>query len=375
MRVWKSSTVQINASVRDAIRTMDECGLQIVLVVGPELQLAGLVTDGDIRRAILGGIDLSAPVQEIMNRYPKTGTATTSRVAAMAIMRAADVAHLPLVDNDGQLVGVEMLNSGEPEADVDYCAVIMAGGFGKRLSPLTDLVPKPLLKIGDRSILERIICSLADQGFKRLFISVNYKAEMIRDFCGDGSRWGVSIAYLEEREPRGTAGALALLPKDCRRCVVTNGDILTDLNFRALIDFHEQQNNAATMCVREQRTQIQYGVVQFDGPFVSDIVEKPYHSCFINAGIYVFDERGLALVPDTGHFDMPTLFKQLVSEGQRPGAFPIREFWLDIGTPADFKLAQVEAAGRSRPNHRPAHVVPMPREAGAKTAQVFRLRS
>jgi dTDP-glucose pyrophosphorylase len=375
MSVWIRATVQIDASVRDAIRTIDECGLQIALVVGPDMQLAGLVTDGDVRRAMLRGIELSAPVEKIMNRNPKTGAAAIGRISAVETMRAADIEHLPLVDRDGRLVGVEMLHSGPSEVENDYCAVIMAGGFGKRLSPLTDFVPKPLLKIGDRPILERIIDSLAHQGFKRLFISVNYKAQMIRDFCGDGSQWGVRISYLEEREPRGTAGALALLPKSCRRCVVMNGDILTDLNFRALIEFHDQQNSPATMCVREQRTQIQYGVVQFDGPFVSDIVEKPYHSCFINAGIYVFDERGLALVPETGYFDMPTLFKQLVEEGQRPGAFPIREFWLDIGTPADFKLAQSEGVGRVRPGFHVAQVPQMAREAGGKSAQVIRLRS
>jgi dTDP-glucose pyrophosphorylase len=375
MSLWKGATVQDDASLRDAVMAMDACGLRIVLVVDAEMRLIGLLTDGDVRRALLRGAELDTPVQKAMNRGPRTAPAPVSRSSAVAIMRAANIAHLPVVDGFGRLIGLEMLFSEEQEIDSDYCAVIMAGGAGKRLSPLTDRVPKPLLKVGDRPILQRIIESLVEHGFKRLFVAVNYKAGMIKEFCGDGARWGVDIAYLEEQEPRGTAGALALLPEKLGcRCVVVNGDILTGIDYRALIEFHEQQNNPATICVREQRTQFQYGVIQFDGPFVSDIIEKPYHSCFINAGIYVLDERGLALVPKHGYFDMPSLFKRIVSQGHRAAAFPIREFWLDIGTHTDFEAAQRTLPENIRSGLRQARGGPFVQDSNARTSQVIQLR-
>ena len=350
---WINSVVASGASLRDAVKTMDAGGCQLVMVVGPDRRLLGILTDGDLRRAMLASTDLDSPVDQVMQRHPKSLAASASRSLALSRMRELDVAHLPVIDSQHRLIGLEMLRDTDAISEGDHWAVIMAGGFGKRLAPLTDKLPKPLIRVGDRPIIEHIIESLARHGVRRIFVSVNYRAEQIVDFCGNGDKWGVELSYLEEDTPRGTAGALSLLPsRPPGKLLVMNGDILSNLDYGALLDFHEQQGSPATMCVREQKIQIQYGVVQFEGPYISDIVEKPFHSCFINAGIYALDGRALDLVPDDGYFDMPTLFKELVRNGQRAGVFPLREYWLDIGTPADLARAQQEV-GRVIPLTRP----------------------
>lgn len=329
-----------DAKIADAVRVIDSNGIQLAMIVDAGGHLVGIVTDGDIRRAMLAGKDLSQPISSAMNRNPKTATAPIPKHAALAQMEALDITHLPVVDEEGRLVGLELRRPASTPLEGVW-AVVMAGGLGKRLAPLTDNVPKPLLPVGGRPMIELIIRSLVLHGISRIFLSINYRGDMIRAFCGDGSNWGAEISYLEEDEPRGTAGGLALLPRPLpQQVLVMNGDILTNIDYFSLIDFHRRHGGAATMCIREQRVPIDYGVVHFDGPFVADIVEKPYYSCFINAGIYVLSPPAFRHISPTGEFSMPTLFKSLIAEGQQSGAFPLREFWIDIGSHADYKRAQ-----------------------------------
>lgn len=343
MSSWRQAVVPPESSLRDTIQAMDASGLQAAIVLDSADRLLGVVTDGDVRRTLLAGKGLDVAVTEVMNANPKSARAPISRAEAVNQMRMLDIAHLPIVDANGRMVDLHILRDFDEDGS-DTWVVIKAGGFGKRLAPLTDKIPKPLLPVDGKPLLERIIESLVSQGLTRIFLSVNYRAEMIRAHCGDGSKWNAQISYLEEDGvPRGTAGALALLPgRPRRQLLVMNGDILTDLDYRALMNFHQKQRTVATMCVREHKTQIQYGVVQFDGPYVSSLVEKPYHSCFINAGIYVFDPNALDHVPANGYFDMPTLLNRLVESSQRLAVFPLREFWLDIGHHSDLERAHTE---------------------------------
>jgi NDP-sugar pyrophosphorylase family protein len=219
----------------------------------------------------------------------------------------------------------------------------MAGGLGKRLGSLTQSCPKPLLKIGGTPILEIIVNRLAEQGFRKLFISVNYRGEMIEDHFGDGARWTADIQYLREPERLGTAGALSLLPeRPPQPFVVMNGDLLTKLNLKHLLDFHREHRAKATMCVREYQFQVPFGVVQADEHRLLGIDEKPTHRFLVNAGIYALDPDVLDLVPKNQMFDMPHLFEKLVATGHETMAFPIREYWMDIGRMDDLEQAASE---------------------------------
>jgi dTDP-glucose pyrophosphorylase/predicted transcriptional regulator len=329
------------------IATIDGTGLQIALVLDAERRLAGVVTDGDIRRAILRGQGVSVPVSEVMNRKPLHVRASVTRREMLAIMRGATVHHLPLVDEEARVVGLVTMDDLTRAESQPNWVVIMAGGLGTRLRPLTNEVPKPLLLVGGRPILEPIIESFAEQGFRRIFLAVNYRAEMIREHFGTGDRWDVEIEYLHETTRLGTAGALSLLTdRPTHPVIVMNGDVLTRADFRELLLFHEAQGADATMVVREHEHQVPYGVIRLRGSAIYKIEEKPVHRYFINAGIYVLSPTALEQVrtaePLAEPFDMPTLFDRLIAAGMPTAGYPLREFWLDIGRAEEFERAQRE---------------------------------
>jgi NDP-sugar pyrophosphorylase family protein len=227
----------------------------------------------------------------------------------------------------------------------DNWVVLMAGGLGSRLRPLTDECPKPMLRVGNKPLLETIIETFIEQGFRRFFISVNYMADTIKEYFGDGSRWGAEIQYLEETSRLGTAGALSLLPeKPQAPLLVMNGDLLTKINFRQLLDFHREHHAQGTMCVREYEFQVPYGVVKMDHHRITGFEEKPIQRYFVNAGIYVLEPQALQHIPHGVFFDMPSLFQTLMADRQEAVVFPIREYWLDIGHMADYDRANGEFA-------------------------------
>lgn len=343
MTSWESILVAPKTPIIEAIRIIDLSTLQIALVVDPQRTLLGTVTDGDVRRAILKGMDLSQPVAQIMNQKPIAADLNDSRESILAIMRATKIRQIPVVDGQGVVAGLELFNNLIQPAARENLVVLMAGGLGNRLRPLTNDCPKPLLKVGAKPILETILESFVEHGFRRFYIAVNYRAEMIKHYFGNGARWGADIEYLHEEKQLGTAGPLGLLPEPPTHPVlVMNGDLLTKVNFQQLLDFHNEHRVAATMCVREYDHHIPYGVVQLDKHRLVNIEEKPVQRCFVNAGIYVLSPKALGIVPKNHPFDMPDVFKELIRRAEETAVFPIHEYWLDIGRMDDYQRADDE---------------------------------
>ncbi|MBK9161516.1 MAG: nucleotidyltransferase family protein [Nitrosomonadales bacterium] len=343
MIAWKEILVSPGAPIREAIEVLDRSAKQIVLVVGENNHLAGTVTDGDIRRGILKGVSLDEPTLNIMNAHPTVARADEGREAMLAAMQRKGLHHLPVVDENNCVTGLETLEDLIHPPIRENRVVLMAGGLGSRLSPLTDACPKPMLKIGGKPLLETILENFIEYGFHRFYISVNYMADVVKAHFGDGSRWGVDIAYLHEDQRLGTAGALSLLPeKPAEALLVMNGDLLTKVNFKQLLDFHSAHHAQATMCVREYDFQVPYGVVKIDAHRITAIDEKPVQRFFVNAGIYVLEPEALALIAANTYFDMPTMFERLIGLKKETAVFPIREYWLDIGQLADFDRANGE---------------------------------
>lgn len=343
MKDWKKIVLSSHASIREAIQTIDEGALQIALVVDPDLCLLGTVTDGDVRRGILREISFDSPVSLIMNSNPIIASVHQTREEILAMMKQHCLHQIPLVDEKSRLVDLKVLENFLQHKQFQNCVVIMAGGLGSRLGPMTTDCPKPMLKVGGRPILETVICNFLEQGFYRFYISVNYKAEMIMEYFGDGSRFGANIEYLHESKKLGTAGALSLLPElPPDPLVVINGDLLTKVNFLQLFEFHQYHQAMATMCVREYDFQVPYGVVKVGQHSILAIEEKPIHRFFVNAGIYVLNPDVLRLIPPDSYCDMPKVFDNIIKLGLGTTAFPIREYWLDIGRPDDFERASGE---------------------------------
>ena len=343
MSNWRDALVSSSTSLRQTIEAITEGSLQIALVVDSENKLLGTVTDGDIRKAILAGKDLDITAGEAMRSQPITSASKTPRAAILKLMREKRIHQMPLLDDQGRVVDVLTVDDMIGAAHKPNAVVIMAGGLGTRLHPLTEETPKPMLKVGGKPILETIIQSFIDQGFTNFFVSVNYKANIISEYFGDGSRLGAKINYLHEKSRLGTAGGLSLLPRDIHApIIVMNGDLLTRISVDALLDFHERESAVATMVVREDHYQVPYGVVEVDGTQIVGLVEKPIQRHLVNAGIYVISQDGLSNIPGDTFYDMPTHFAKLAANGHRTAAFPLHEYWVDIGRLDELERAQRE---------------------------------
>ena len=344
MKKWQNVLIQPDLPLEDAIAVLDKGGLRIALIVQNHDKLVGTLTDGDIRRALLRHIPLTAPVRDVMCAKPHVADVDWSKDKILSVMEDLELLQIPLLDSEGRVVGLETLHGLMERRTVENPVFLMAGGFGTRLKPLTNECPKPLLKVGDKPILELILESLAKAGFYRFFISTHYLPEMIREHFGDGSQWGVEIEYVHEEEPLGTGGALGLLPKEKIDCplIMMNGDLLTTVNYRGLLDFHLEHDSIATMCVREYEHRVPYGVVQTDGTYIQSMEEKPVQKCFINAGIYVVSPELVGCVEPGERIDMPSLLEKQIDLAKNVAMFPVHEYWLDIGKMDDFKKAQEE---------------------------------
>jgi dTDP-glucose pyrophosphorylase len=340
---WRSTLVSQGESIRRALEVIDASGLRIALIVDADGRLLATVTDGDIRRGLLRGLDLADSVMKVANTQPLTAPSTTTRTELLELMRQREVSHLPLVDADGRLVHVESdIELYEAEEKPNW-VLLMAGGLGQRLRPLTENTPKPLLPVGDRPLLEIIVERFVLQGFRKFFIAVNYRAEMVEAHFGDGLRFGAEIRYLREPEPLGTAGALGLIPeRPTAPVIVMNGDLLTTVNFARLEEFHSSHGAELTLCVRRYVHQIPYGVAEIRDDEVVSIAEKPTHECFISGGIYVVNPAVYDMVRPVRRVDMPELMGQLIAEKRRVTAFPVTEYWIDIGRIEDLERARTE---------------------------------
>lgn len=344
MKQWEQTLVDPECSMEEAIATLDRVAVRIVMIVDPQRRLLGTLTDGDIRRALLKQRPLSTPVQEVMCLTPRTAEPNWGKERILTVMEKFQLLQLPVVDSERKVIGLETLHDLLNKPQRDNPVFLMAGGFGTRLRPLTHNCPKPLLKVGDKPILELILERFISSGFHRFFISTHYMPEMIREHFGDGSRWGVSIRYIHEEAPLGTGGALGLLPHDeiDLPLFMMNGDLLTTLDFENLLEFHQAHAGSATMCVREYEYCVPYGVIQSDGHRIQSMVEKPVQRFFINAGIYLLSPELVRSVSAGTRVDMPTLLEHEISAGRDVNMFPVHEYWLDIGRMEDFQRAQQE---------------------------------
>ncbi|WP_417436000.1 nucleotidyltransferase family protein [Idiomarina abyssalis] len=340
---WRNVVVAATVSVKEALQRLDREALRIVLVCDDSMRLLGVVTDGDIRRALLKGVGLEKEVQTIMNTSPTTVANSISRKDAIALMQSKSILAVPVVDGD-KLVGLQTLQQAKSTQQYDNPVFIMAGGFGTRLRPLTDDTPKPMLKVGERPILETLILNFIKSGFSNFYISTHYLPNVIKDYFGNGSKWNVNITYVHEENPLGTGGALGLLPENTPDLplIMVNGDVLTNVDFERVLDFHVQNDALATMCVREYDYQIPYGVIVGDGERIISMEEKPVQRFFVNAGIYVIDPEVFKSVDKNRHIDMPTLLQDYLNKNEEVLMFPIHEYWLDIGRMDDFERAQLD---------------------------------
>ncbi|EKO3975210.1 nucleotidyltransferase family protein [Vibrio fluvialis] len=342
---WKKAILSPDATIKEALRVIDTESLRVALVVDDKGIFQGVVTDGDIRRGLLAGKTLETMLSEVMNRKPITASISTERDDLIARMNKNDLLFIPVVDGP-YLAGLETLHAAlVDKPSYQNPVFLMAGGFGTRLRPLTDKCPKPMLKIGDKPILETVIRSFIKAGFVNFYISTHYMPELIQAHFGDGSELGVNITYVHEQSPLGTGGALGLLPKDLPEglpLIMMNGDVLTKVDFQRLLDFHVSHDADATMCVREYDYQIPYGVINGEGNKITSMVEKPIQRFFVNAGIYVVSPRVIQSVPENCRIDMPTLLERHMQERDKILMFPIHEYWLDIGRMDDFNRAQAD---------------------------------
>ena len=338
---WQKVLVRASTSIKDAILAMDACGFGILLVVDERRKLLGTVTDGDIRRGLIKKV-LPESVGDLMNDSPTVASEFWSKQQMLDCMNSKQLLHLPVTDGCGKVIYLETLQALIQKPKLDNPVFLMAGGFDTRLHPLTLNVPKPMIEIGGKPLLATVLQSFIDQGFHRFYFSLHFMPDAIVDYFGDGQRWGVSISYVEEKFPLGTAGALGLLPtiEDDLPIIVMNGDLLSKINYVSLISHHIQSKAAATICVREHEYKIPYGVMETDDWNVIAISEKPTYTYHINAGIYVLNAELVRSVERNVYLDMPMLLESALKNEMPLGIFPVYEYWLDIGRHEDLEKAE-----------------------------------
>lgn len=337
---WRKATLSADATLQEAIRSLDKTGMQIVLVVSPDDTLIGTLTDGDIRRGLLRGLALDSPLVPIIKHDPLVSPQEMTRDTVLQLMQANRIHQLPVVDEARHLVGLHLWDELMVPRQRPNLMVIMAGGMGTRLRPHTENCPKPLLPVSGKPMLEHIIERAKTEGFQHFVLAIHYLGHMIEEYFGDGSRWGVRIDYLREESPLGTAGAISLLtPHPEKPFLVTNGDVLTDIRYGELLDFHCRHGAVATMAVRLHEWQHPFGVVRTKGVDIIGFEEKPIARSHINAGIYVLDPGALDVLIAGEHCDMPTLFSRVQESGARTIVYPMHEPWLDVGRPDDYEQA------------------------------------
>lgn len=340
------------ASLMDAVRAIEVSRRRMAVVVASDGCLLGTLTDGDIRRHLLAGGSLEAPVSKAMNPTPITAEIGNPDGYMRDLMRRGNVIALPLVDQDGQFLHlIHLMDLEQDDTQADGAplgfsfAVIMAGGEGARLRPLTNAIPKPMVEIGGAPLLERQIQRLAKGGINRIYISVNYLSHVIEEYFGDGHDFGLEICYLREQEKLGTAGALSLLPEHPDRPImVMNGDILTTSDIDSLYSFHMTHGAKITVAAIDHRVDIPYGVIRAEGPFVTGLVEKPSERFLCNAGIYAVSPEALSLLPGGKYINMTDLIEACLVRNLPVAVFPVHEYWNDIGTPDDLEKARVHFA-------------------------------
>lgn len=340
---WKNILVSPAAQVSSVLEVLNTEAMRLAIVVDSDGMLLGTITDGDIRRALINGTQLTATAEEVMFTTPTVAEIGTGRAELLSLMKEKGLLSIPLVVGR-RVVGVETIENALTKTQHDNPVFIMAGGFGTRLRPLTDNCPKPMLHVGDKPILETVILSFIHSGFKNFYISTHFMPEVIKAHFGDGAKWNINITYVHEESPLGTGGALGLLPRNIPNLpiLMINGDVLTNMNFERLLEFHNRHDSCATMCVREYEYKVPYGVVNSEDNKIISMVEKPTQYFFVNAGIYVVSHELVMSVVENQVIDMPSLLEKEIASKKEVMTFPIHDYWLDIGQMDDFKRAQTD---------------------------------
>ena len=329
-----------NSTIEESLSVIDAGAVKIALVVNDDDQLLGALGDGDIRRGLLRKKTLNDTIEDVYSRNPVIAYEGHSSEELLRLCSTNRVSQIPIIGEDKRIIDLFFLDE-ELSKEHENTVVLMVGGLGKRLRPLTENTPKPMLKVGGKPILQTIVEGFSKHGFTNITMCLGYKSSVIRDFFQDGSRFGMNIDYIVEDKRMGTAGALTLLKKrPDKSFFVMNGDLLTKVNFEKMLDFHESNNSKATMCVREYEIEVPYGVVTINDENIYSIKEKPTHSFFVNAGIYLLEPECIDLIPENEFYDMTSLFEQLISAKNKTVSFPLQEYWLDIGSHSDFSKAQ-----------------------------------
>ncbi|MDH4944075.1 nucleotidyltransferase family protein [Sulfurimonas sp. C5] len=343
MKNIENLKLQTHSTIKEALTIIDHGALQIALVVDENDKLLGTITDGDIRRGLLKGLDLNSSVESIVYTTPTIATLSNTKEEILKLALSKKLHQIPIITAEGKVVGLQEIEELIKPKIKTNKVVLMVGGLGTRLRPLTKDVPKPMLQVGNKPILETIVEKFAEYGYVNIVMCVNYKSHVIQDYFGDGTKFGVNIEYILEERRMGTAGALSLLEeKPTEPFFVMNGDLLTNVNFEHLHDYHISNNGVGTMCVREYDFQVPYGVVNINESKILSIVEKPVHKFFVSAGIYMLSPAVLEYIPENEFFDMPTLFETLISKNKNTVSFPLREYWLDIGRIEEYNKANEE---------------------------------
>ncbi len=345
---WCQAILPASASILEAIQNLDKIAIKIVLVANEAGGLEGTISDGDIRRGLLKGLDLNSPITSVVHRDALVVPPEMGREVVMQLMVANKIHQIPVVDERRHVVGLHLWDEITTPPTRSNLMVIMAGGMGTRLLPHTENCPKPMLPVAGRPMMEYIIESAKSEGFSHFVLAIHYLGKMIEDHFGNGESLGVRIEYVREQSPLGTAGALGLLnPRPDLPFVVTNGDVITDIRYGELLDFHIRQNATATMAVRVHEWQHPFGVVQTKGVDIVGFQEKPVARSHINAGVYALAPDALSVLSTDVHCDMPTLFERLQVKARRTVAYPMHEPWLDVGRPEDLKTASGQVANNT----------------------------
>ncbi|MDG0817350.1 nucleotidyltransferase family protein [Bdellovibrio svalbardensis] len=335
--------LKMTSTIREALQVIDEGGQKIALVVDDQRVLLGVVSDGDIRRGLLAGLQIDSPVWVVVNKSPISCLWSDSKDKIIDIGMKKRVQQIPILDEGGRIVRLDVIEDLLKPKLKPNKVVLMAGGLGTRLRPLTETVPKPMLKVGNKPILETIVEGFQRYGFNDFIFCVSYKSHIIEEHFGDGSRFGAHIEYLHEKKKMGTAGPLSLLTEKLTEpFIVMNGDLLTNVDFDAFFQTHLSSNVVGTMGVREYDFQVPYGVVNLRDGQITSIEEKPVHRFFVSAGMYVLSPKVLQHIPKDEYYDMPSLFNALSNSNAKTGSYIIKEYWLDIGRMSDYERAQAE---------------------------------
>lgn len=335
--------LSVDTTVIEALKIIDKNALQIGVVVDIDDKLIGTVTDGDIRRALINNYKLNDSIMDIVFKNPTVAKSTDTNEYIISLAQEKKLHHIPIVDDGNKLVGLKILDDLIKNRVRSNTIVLMVGGLGTRLKPLTDEIPKPMLKVGNKPILETIILQFAKSSFENIILCVNHYADIIKEYFKDGSEFGVNISYIYEDKRMGTAGALSLLKNRPKQpFFVMNGDLLTNIKFNELLEYHVANKSMATMGVVEYDMQVPYGVVNTVGNDIKTIEEKPKVNFFVSGGVYVLDPKCLDYIPEDEFYDMPSLFEEVIRNKHKTITYNIKDYWLDIGQIDEYKKANEE---------------------------------